>query len=40
MTEQGLTAAGNSPEQFRGFITSETAKWAKVIKDSGIPTAH
>jgi tripartite-type tricarboxylate transporter receptor subunit TctC len=36
--EQGLTAAGNKPDQFRSFIDSETTKWAKVIKDAGVPT--
>jgi tripartite-type tricarboxylate transporter receptor subunit TctC len=38
LAEQGLTTVGNSPEQFRDFIASETAKWAKVIKDAGIQT--
>jgi tripartite-type tricarboxylate transporter receptor subunit TctC len=38
LAEQGLTAVGNSPEQFRGYIASETAKWAKVIKDAGVQT--
>ena len=36
LAEQGLTAVGNSPEQFRDYIAAETAKWAKVIKDAGI----
>ena len=36
LADQGLTVAGNTPEQFRGFIDSETRKWAKVIKDAGI----
>jgi tripartite-type tricarboxylate transporter receptor subunit TctC len=40
LAEQGLTTAGNSPEQFRDFIATETAKWAKVIKDSGIQTTR
>jgi tripartite-type tricarboxylate transporter receptor subunit TctC len=39
LAEQGLTTAGDSPEQFRAFIASETAKWARVIKDAGIQTA-
>jgi tripartite-type tricarboxylate transporter receptor subunit TctC len=39
LAEQGLTAVGNSPEQFRAFIASETAKWAKVIKDAGVQTS-
>ena len=38
LAEQGLTTAGDSPEHFRDFIASETAKWAKVIKDAGIQT--
>jgi tripartite-type tricarboxylate transporter receptor subunit TctC len=37
LAEQGLTMAGNTPEQFRGFIDSETKKWARVIKDAGVP---
>ena len=37
LAEQGLTVAGNTPEQFRGFIDSETRKWARVIKDAGVP---
>jgi tripartite-type tricarboxylate transporter receptor subunit TctC len=39
LAEQGLTTVGNTPEQFRAFIASETAKWAKVIKDSGVATS-
>ena len=38
LAEQGLTTVGNSPEQFRDYIASETAKWAKVIKDAGVTT--
>src|SRR5467141_4658970 len=30
MADQGLTLAGDTPEHFRGFIDSETKKWAKV----------
>ena len=32
----GTFAAGGSPEEFDAFITLETAKWAKVIKDAGV----
>ena len=39
LAEQGLTAVGDSPEQFRAFIASETTKWAKVIKDAGVQTS-
>ena len=35
---QGAQLVGDSPEHFRAFIESETAKWAKVIKDAGVPT--
>jgi len=38
LAEQGLTVAGDSPEHFRGFIESESRKWAKVIKDAGLAT--
>jgi len=36
--DQGLTVAGDTPEHFRGFIESESKKWAKVIKDAGLQT--
>jgi tripartite-type tricarboxylate transporter receptor subunit TctC len=39
LADQGLTVAGDTPEHFRGFIDSETKKWAKVIKDAGIEMA-
>jgi tripartite-type tricarboxylate transporter receptor subunit TctC len=32
---QGATAGGEPPEEFAKLITSEIAKWAKVVKDSG-----
>ncbi|SOY49852.1 Bug family tripartite tricarboxylate transporter substrate binding protein [Cupriavidus taiwanensis] len=32
---QGAEPVGNTPEQFAAFIRAETAKWAKVVKDSG-----
>lgn len=32
---QGAEPVGNTSEQFAAFIQSETAKWAKVVKDSG-----
>ena len=34
--DQGLTLAGDTPEQFRRYIEAETVKWAKVIKDAGV----
>ncbi len=39
LADQGLTLVGDTPEHFRDFIGSETAKWAKVIKDAGVATA-
>jgi tripartite-type tricarboxylate transporter receptor subunit TctC len=38
LADQGLTVAGDTPEQFREFIGTETKKWAKVIKDAGVET--
>jgi tripartite-type tricarboxylate transporter receptor subunit TctC len=32
----GIQPVGNSPEQFAGFIKSETARFAKVIQEAGI----
>jgi tripartite-type tricarboxylate transporter receptor subunit TctC len=32
----GLLAASSSPEEFRGMIKSERARWTKVIKEAGI----
>ena len=34
----GREFVGGTPEEFRAFIDSETKKWAKVIKDAGVPT--
>jgi tripartite-type tricarboxylate transporter receptor subunit TctC len=39
LADQGLTVAGDTPEQFRGYIDAETRKWARVIKQSGVETA-
>jgi len=39
LADQGLTVAGDTPEQFRGYIDAETRRWAKVIKDAGLETA-
>jgi tripartite-type tricarboxylate transporter receptor subunit TctC len=36
LADQGLTVAGDTPEQFRDYIASETRKWARVIKDAGV----
>jgi tripartite-type tricarboxylate transporter receptor subunit TctC len=33
---QGATTIGNTPEQFAAYIRSESAKWAQVLKASGV----
>ena len=33
---QGATTIGNTPEQFAAYIKSESAKWEKVLKASGV----
>lgn len=38
LASQGATLIGSSPEQFHEFLGTEIGKWAKVIKDAGIPT--
>jgi tripartite-type tricarboxylate transporter receptor subunit TctC len=37
LASQGAELVGDTPEHFRSFIEAEIAKWAKVIKDAGIP---
>jgi tripartite-type tricarboxylate transporter receptor subunit TctC len=37
LSDQGLTLVPQTPDQFRTYIASETVKWAKVIKDAGVP---
>ena len=36
LAEQGLDIASNTPEQFAAYIKSETAKWAKLIREVGV----
>jgi tripartite-type tricarboxylate transporter receptor subunit TctC len=33
---QGVDIIGSSPQQFSAYLKSETAKWAKVIKDANV----
>jgi tripartite-type tricarboxylate transporter receptor subunit TctC len=35
LLEQGAEPLGETPQQFAGFIASESAKWGKVVKQSG-----
>jgi tripartite-type tricarboxylate transporter receptor subunit TctC len=37
LSDQGLTLVPQTPDQFRAYIATETVKWAKVIKDAGVP---
>lgn len=37
LIEQGIDPAPSTPEQFAAFIRSETEKWAKVVKEAGVP---
>ena len=37
LSSQGAILVGDTPEQFRSFIASETTKWAMVIKEAGVP---
>jgi len=39
LADQGLTVAGNTPEQFRDYIGAESQKWAKVIKAAGLASS-
>ena len=36
LAEQGLDIATNTPEQFAAYIKSETAQWAKLIREVGV----
>jgi tripartite-type tricarboxylate transporter receptor subunit TctC len=38
LSSQGAILEGDTPEHFGAFIASETAKWAKVIKEAGVQT--
>jgi tripartite-type tricarboxylate transporter receptor subunit TctC len=36
ISKSGVDVVAGSPEQFSGFLRSEVARWAKVIKEAGI----
>ena len=38
LEQMGFDPQSSTSEQFAAFIRSETAKWAKVVKDAGIPS--
>jgi tripartite-type tricarboxylate transporter receptor subunit TctC len=38
LASQGAELIGDSPEHFHDFIGTEIARWAKVIKEAGLPT--
>ena len=35
LTSLGAEVVGSTPEQFAAFQKADTAKWAKVVKESG-----
>jgi len=35
LASEGIEAQGNSPEQFRAFLQTDAARWAKLVKESG-----
>lgn len=36
LADQGAEVVGSTPEEFAAFIRDDTAKWAKIVKDTGI----
>jgi tripartite-type tricarboxylate transporter receptor subunit TctC len=38
LISQGAESQTNSPEQFAAYIKSEIAKWAKIVRDTGVAT--
>ena len=37
LEQLGVDPGSSTAEQFRALVESDTAKWAKVVKDAGIP---
>ncbi len=37
LTENGIDTAPSTPEQFAAFIKTETAKWARVVREAKVP---
>lgn len=40
LSSQGEILVGDTPDQFRSYIDSETKKWAMVIKEAGVPVQN
>ena len=36
LTSEGSEIVGNSPQEFTTFLKRDIARWAQVIKDSGV----
>jgi tripartite-type tricarboxylate transporter receptor subunit TctC len=35
LSSQGVEAIGSTPQEFASYVKTETAKWAKVVRESG-----
>jgi tripartite-type tricarboxylate transporter receptor subunit TctC len=40
LDDQGIVPQGSTPEEFKTFVTSEIARWKKVITDADIKPAQ
>lgn len=40
LADQRLKLVPDTPDELRAYIVSETRKWAKAIKDAGVPTTR
>jgi tripartite-type tricarboxylate transporter receptor subunit TctC len=40
LSSQGAILVGDTPDQFRSYIDSETKKWAITIKEAGVPVQN
>jgi tripartite-type tricarboxylate transporter receptor subunit TctC len=36
LTSEGSEIVGNTPQEFAAFLERDVARWAQVIKDSGV----
>jgi len=37
LEDQGITLSPTTPQAFEAHVKAETEKWAKVVKDAGLP---